>query len=253
MPALQDAVIVAVLVFCRVGGCLMFAPGFSSSRIPMQIRLFIAIAISLAVVPMLLALFASSLLPLTDARFFQLVLTESLTGVLLGLMGRCFLLATQFAATFIANVIGLAGIPGIPLEDAEGSTPLTSLLSMSTTMLLLASGAHIEMLRAVIDSYSAIPPRPTLEWDWLARNLTSALAETSLLALRLAAPFALYSILVNLAIGLAGKFTPQLQIYFIATGATLIGGLFILMLVAPDWLGLAAGAYWSWLREGSLE
>ena len=253
MPALQDVVIATFLIFCRVGGCLIFAPGLSSSRIPMQVRLFIAIGLSLAVVPMLLASMAASLVPAPGAKFFQLVLTESLTGALLGLMGRCFLLAAQFAAIFIANVIGLAGIPGIPLEDAEGSTPLASLLSMSTTMLLLASGAHIEMLRAIIDSYSAIPPRPALEWDWLARNLTSALAETSLLALRLAAPFALYSILVNLAIGLAGKFTPQLQIYFISTGATLVGGLFILMLLAPDWLGLATGAYWSWLREGSLE
>ncbi len=33
----------AFLLFCRIGGCLMLAPGFSSSQIPMQIRLFVAL------------------------------------------------------------------------------------------------------------------------------------------------------------------------------------------------------------------
>ena len=228
----------------------MFAPAYGSSRIPAQVRLWIAVGVSLAVTPMLLQPLNAALLMFPDSSLPQLAFTELMTGALIGLMGRCYLLAAQFAATFIANAIGLAGIPGIPLEDAEGSTPLASLMSMSATMLLLASGAHVEMLRAVFDSYGVLPLRLSLEAGWLAENLTLVLSETTLLALRLAAPFAAYSILVNLAIGFAGKFTPQLQIYFISTGAILIGGLVILGLLAPDWLGLLSGSYSAWLAEG---
>ena len=36
------------LAFCRIGGCLMLMPGFSSARIPMRVRLFVAMAASAA-------------------------------------------------------------------------------------------------------------------------------------------------------------------------------------------------------------
>ena len=42
------------LVFCRVGSCLMLLPGYSNIRVPVQVRLFIAVALSLAVSPGLL-------------------------------------------------------------------------------------------------------------------------------------------------------------------------------------------------------
>ena len=44
----------AILIFCRVGACIMVMQGLSSPRVPMHIRLFIAIALSLALMPLLL-------------------------------------------------------------------------------------------------------------------------------------------------------------------------------------------------------
>ena len=42
------------VLFCRIGGCLMLAPGFSNTQIPVQVRLFIALAATLALAPLLL-------------------------------------------------------------------------------------------------------------------------------------------------------------------------------------------------------
>ena len=39
------------ILFCRIGGCLMLAPGFSTAQIPTQVRLFIALAATLALTP----------------------------------------------------------------------------------------------------------------------------------------------------------------------------------------------------------
>ena len=36
------------LLFCRIGSCLMLAPGVSNTQIPMQVRLFVAIGATLA-------------------------------------------------------------------------------------------------------------------------------------------------------------------------------------------------------------
>ena len=49
----QNAIIVAFLAFCRIGACFMLMPGYSSVRIPMQVRLFTAIAVSLGMLTFL--------------------------------------------------------------------------------------------------------------------------------------------------------------------------------------------------------
>ena len=40
----EGAIIAAFLAFCRIGACFLVMPGLSSARVPMQVRLFVAIA-----------------------------------------------------------------------------------------------------------------------------------------------------------------------------------------------------------------
>ena len=44
----SDTILLVFLAFCRIGGCLMLMPGFASSRVPVNVRLFIAIAVTSA-------------------------------------------------------------------------------------------------------------------------------------------------------------------------------------------------------------
>ena len=45
-----------------------------------------------------------------------------------------------------------------------------------------------------------------------------------MLALRIASPFIIYSVIVNLAIGLTNKLTPTIPVYFISLPFVLFGG-----------------------------
>lgn len=250
-PAFEQAVMVAALVFCRVGSCLMLVPGMSSARIPILVRLLVALAVAAALTPLLWPLLAP-LARLNTADLPVIMLAELLAGLLIGTIARFFLLAVQFAATFAANVIGLAGIPGIPLEDSEALVPLAAIMSLSATMAMLAAGLHLEIIRALIESYAAVPPGGIHQPEWYLDAIVTALSATSMLALRLAAPFAIYAITVNLALGFASKFAPQMQVYFVSTGLVMMGGLMVMWLLAPDWLQLFTAAYGDWLRAGTL-
>ncbi len=75
----QGTVLALFAAFCRVGGCFMLLPGFASARLPMQIRLFVAVAVSMAVLPILW----DTIYPEDaghDVRYIQLILFETLTG-----------------------------------------------------------------------------------------------------------------------------------------------------------------------------
>ena len=87
-----------------------------------------------------------------------MIIKETLVGAAIGLMARFFFLALQFAATAISNFIGLAGIPGVPLEEGDTGSPLATLVSSAAVMLVFAMGLHIELLTAIMDSYRVIEP-----------------------------------------------------------------------------------------------
>src|SRR5690606_17116489 len=119
MHVTSDVVLSIFLLFCRIGGCLMLMPGFASPRVPTQIRLFIAIAVTLALAPLLLPHAMETLSRFRPALPLLPVIAETLTGVFIGLLGRIFFLALQFMASALASFIGYAGFPELAIEDAE--------------------------------------------------------------------------------------------------------------------------------------
>jgi flagellar biosynthesis protein FliR len=249
-PELETAAFSVFLVFCRIGGCMLFAPGLSSARIPMQIRLLVSLGVTLSLSPMLNPDIAEAVQATSPGVRPILIVREIMAGSIIGLMGRFFLLALQFAATAIANMIGLAGIPGVPMEEMEAGSPLATLASTSAVMIILTMGLHIEMLGAVMDSYKVIAVGTPLQPDVLLVNLMKTMSETSMLALRLAAPFIAYGLLVNVTIGLANRFTPLISVYHVTTGGVMLGGFLLLYMMWNDWMLLFISAYEAWIMRG---
>ena len=60
----EGAVIAAFLAFCRIGACFLVMPGLSSVRVPMQVRLFVALAATGG----LLVLLWDQIYPFADRR-----------------------------------------------------------------------------------------------------------------------------------------------------------------------------------------
>ncbi|GGD27629.1 flagellar biosynthetic protein FliR [Aureimonas glaciei] len=238
------------LIFCRIGSCLMLLPGYSSVRIPTQIRLFVAFSISLAVSPGILP----DMLPLMreagdDVRL-QMIVTEILNGMLIGLLGRVFMIALQFSANFLANAIGMGQAIGSPIDESEPAPAVVSLITMTATVLVFSLNLHVEILRALVASYSAMPvalgfaPRTGLV------ALTDNLDQTFHLGLRIASPFVIYGVIVNFAIGLANKMTPQIPIYFISMPFVIAGGLVLLAYSIGDYLTIFLAGFQQWVING---
>ena len=104
---LDGVVIAAFLAFCRIGGCFMLMPGLSSARVPMQIRLFVAIAATFG----LLVHLSDQILPFVSRRpdvLAPMIISEVLVGALIGVMARLYIMARQFMGSAIAMLIGFS-------------------------------------------------------------------------------------------------------------------------------------------------
>ena len=80
--------------------------------------------------------------------------------------------------------------------------------------------------------------------------MVDVVAETSLLALRLSAPFLVYGVTVNLALGMGNRFAQQLSVYHATTGVVILGGFLLLYAMWIDWILVFTGSYQSWLLRG---
>lgn len=233
----------AFLVFCRVGGCLMIAPGLSSNRIPMRIRLYVALAISVACAPLVMPHMPDSLAEAGVFDVAKLIIGESLIGFVFGFMGRVYFFALQTLGNAMAMGIGFSGIPGAPVADEEALPAAAGLLTLAATALLFIFDLHYEIIRGLLISYDSLKPGnwfgPRISLLRMVDQTTSAF----LAALRLCAPFIIYSIMINLAVGFANKMTPQIPAFFIATPFIMFGGLFAMYYLTPELLTLFMDAF----------
>jgi flagellar biosynthetic protein FliR len=245
-----ETVLLVFLLFCRIGGCLMLMPGTSSARVPVQVRLFIALAVTLALTPLLEPTLRAGLANKPSSVALLLIISEVVTGALIGLMGRVFFQALQFMASAAAMFIGFGTMPGTPIEDTEPSPAFATLITLTATVLLFATDQHWEVLRAVIGSYSALPLSEPLALDLSLAKLVDALTSAFIVALQISSPFIVYALIVNLMVGLANKMIPQIPVYFIATPFILAGGFFILYFTVGESLRLFMMGFMGWLARG---
>jgi flagellar biosynthesis protein FliR len=238
---------VYILVFCRVGAVLVLLPGFASARMPGSVRLLLAMMITVALTPIVIG--QEVVEPQDIARLHWAMLSELVIGLAFGFWCYCFLYASRFAASIIASVVGLAGIPGQPLEDNDPSSHLATLLSLSATIMIFATDLHLASLAALVRSYETMPIYTVPSGEWLAQGSIRLVSETSVIGLQIASPFIVFAVVVNLALGLCIKFTPQLQIYFAAMGLTIFCSFLILHTLFPSLSQISLQAYSAWLAK----
>ncbi|MBX4377834.1 flagellar biosynthetic protein FliR, partial [Mycobacterium tuberculosis] len=67
--------------------------------------------------------------------------------------------------------------------------------------------------------------------------------------IRIAAPFIVFAIVVNIAVGLINKLTPTIPVYFISMPFVLAGGLMLLYFSMPDLLRFFTSEAGTYLRN----
>lgn len=242
IPLSENAVIAAFLAFCRIGACFLLMPGLSSARVPVQVRLFVAVAATFA----MLAHLWGVILPAADrnpAVLAPMIVSELLTGGLIGLLARLYMMALQFMGTAMAMLIGYGGVAGPGIENGEPQGPLGDLISFSALLLLFVFDFHHEIIRALIQSYQVAPIDAFFDPRAALVDLTDTLGDAFTIVLRLGSPFLAYALLVNLTIGFVNKLVPQIPVYFISLPMVVAGGLILLYFGIATMLSLFADGF----------
>lgn len=228
----QSQLWLGFLVFLRVAATVSLLPGFGEQSVPMRVKLTIALAFTFIVSASLNV----SLPPFSVSALAVLSATETLSGVLIGLGIRLFILALQTAGSIAAQSTSLSQILGG--AAVEPIPAMGYVLTVGAVALAVMAGLHVKAAQLLIHSYTLLPMGLFAGGGDVADWGLAQVARAFELAFVLAAPFVLMSILYNLALGVINKAMPQLMVAFVGAPVITLGGLFLLFLAAPTMLGV---------------
>jgi flagellar biosynthesis protein FliR len=244
------AAIGAFVLFCRIGACLMLAPGFSNAQIPAQVRLFVALAVTLTLTPLLLERVPGAVFGDDPIFTLKVIAVESLVGGMIGFLARIFYLALEALAVGAATMLGFSNPFGFQVEGDEAMAPLATLVSLAAIALLFAADLHWELLRGLVASYDVIPVGADFNARLALKQIADALGESFRLSLRIASPYVIYALVVNLALALVNRLTPQVQVFFVAMPFVAAGGLILLYFTIKPAIDAFVSGFGAWLISG---
>ena len=229
---LEGSLWLGFLVFLRVAATVSLLPAFGESSVPIRIKLVLSLAFTAIVAPAI-----DVDVPVqTVGTIALLVLTETVSGVLIGLGLRLFILALQTAGSIAAQSTSLSQILGG--AAIEPLPAMGYILTVGALALAALSGLHIKAAQLMILSYDLLPLGLFAGGSDVAQWGIAQISRAFSLAFVLAAPFVLMSVIYNLTLGVINKAMPQLMVAFVGAPVITLGGLFILFLAAPIMLSV---------------
>lgn len=232
------------MIFTRVGAAMMLLPGMSGQLISTRIRLLMALAIALVLLPTIGRMFPP--LPRQVSTLALMLASEALVGIYLGLLTQMLMASLNIAGTFIGFQVGLTNAFSFDTVSEQQSATLTAFLSNLAMAAIFATDLHHLMLRAVADSYATFVPGQPLMLDDFSQTLGHLMSQSFGFGLQMAAPLVAFGLIFYGGLGLLSRLAPQIQVFFVALPIQVLGGLSILMVALP----LIVSQFLRWFEAG---
>jgi flagellar biosynthetic protein FliR len=233
VEALQTWAWIGALLFARLGAVLMLAPGWGEQAAPAQIRLAAALLVTFALAPAT-AGYAPPL-PASIGLAAPLIVSEIFVGLILGGGARLLMSALQVAGATVGLASGLGFAQQVDPIASQPAAIFSGFFSLMGVVLVMSAGLHRVMLEAAAESYALFPPGSPPLFGEASAYALEAVATGFSLGLQIAAPVLIFSLIFNLALGVASRLVPQVQIFLVALPASVLLG------VAVTALGLGGG------------
>ncbi|QIG79705.1 flagellar biosynthetic protein FliR [Stakelama tenebrarum] len=210
------------ILFARTGAVLMLLPVFSEDAVPGRIRLLIAFGMTSGIWPLqneaALAVAQSGPLP-------AVLIAELLTGLAMGMIVKILFYAISMAGSIISMQIGLSA--AMLFDPAQGSqVPLLSkFVTMAAAIVCMAMQVHHLWIQSIVESYNLFPIGGLPPAQDFAQMAIAAINRSMMLAVGLAAPLLIYGIVFNVALGLAARVAPAIQVFFISQPLNIMLGM----------------------------
>jgi len=213
-----------LLAFVRIGGIVVFAPFFSSSALPARAKAMFVGAVAFLLAPLVASL----------PNAHPEIGFASLTGELaVGLVYGIILALLNEMLLFAGEIVGLQfSFSAVNLLDPTSSiqTPLMSnLFQLMGTLVLIVAGLDRVVLASLVRSFQAVPLGSFALLSKTSGAIVQAGGGIFLAAVELAAPVLATTMLVEIAVALLSRLSPQLPVMSLTVPMKTLSGFAVLI------------------------
>lgn len=217
-------IIMYVWPFFRLAALFTVAPLFGEHTIPVKFKVGLAAIIAVLIAPVLPA--APAVGPTSFAGLL-IIVQQVLIGLALGFVMKMVFLAVQTAGELIGLQMGLSFAsffsPGV-----GSSNVISRFLNITAILMFLSFNVHLMVLEMLVESFQWVPIGSPLisNGGWWQLVTFGGFLFSGGLALSL--PIMTALLLINLAMAVLNRVSPQFSIYSVGFAITLLSGMVLM-------------------------
>lgn len=226
---LAGGVLAFILTFVRIGAMVMIMPGLGDSFVSERIRLHLALGLSFVLFPLVLP-YVPTPLPPTFA-LLVMIFGEFVIGLLIGTVARVFMTAMDTAGMLISMQSGLSNAQVFNPSLASQGSLMGALLSVTGVLLLFETNLHHLLITGMVESYGMFPVGEVPDTGSMAEIMVRAVSSSFSVAVKIATPFLVLTLLIYVAMGVLSRLMPQVQVFLLALPMQILLSMVLLMMV----------------------
>lgn len=215
----------------RVAGFMGAIPVYFGSQTPARIKISLMFALSLVLFPLL----APNLPPISfnPVSFLLFTSSETLLGLLIGLMSRLIFTAVEFGGTIIGYQMGFAAANVFDPQHENQISLISQFQNVFAILIFLALDGHHIFLQTAVQSYTLLPPGQFDLSGGAIPYLMELTTRMFTLGVQFSAPVLAVLLLSGLILGILARVFPQLNVFLLSFPLN-IGIAFLVMALTLD-------------------
>ena len=231
-----------LLIFVRITMFVYLAPFYGMRGVPNQVKIGLSFFVSIMLFHVTQP--HEALVYNTVWGYAMIVAKEALTGLFLGYGVSICTSIVAFAGRIIDMETGLSMANLMDPTTREMSSMTGVFYQYTVTLILLISGMHRYLLKALAESYVLIPVNGAIfHTDKLLQTMLTFLRDYISIGFRICLPVFAVMLLLNAVLGIMAKVAPQMNMFAIGLQLKVLVGLCVLFITVGMLPGVADFIY----------
>jgi len=232
---------VFLLIFVRMTGLFVIAPIFGRKNVPNYFKIGFSFFTALIIVNTAAVQSFQNEESLLMYSIF--VIKEFLLGLSIGFVAYISYTAIYIAGEIIDMQIGFGMVNVMdPVNNIQ--VPVTANLYFIISMLLFLSlNGHHMLIKALFDSFSAVPIGTAVFDTGLADGIMDLFSSVFATGFKIAAPIVATILITEVALGTISRMVPQLNIFVIGMPLKIIIGIILMILTIPMFVSVMESVF----------
>jgi len=216
--------------FVRISAMMMAAPVFGARMLPVRIRIFMALSISVLTVPLLPAVPAVDPISLAAG---SILLQQILIGVATGFIIQMVFQSLVIAGEAIANGMGLGFARMVDPANGVQVPVISQFFVVLATLLFVILNGHLLLIELIVRSFQILPIGESGLSLPAIKSVVNWAGQMFIGGLMISLPAVTALMVVNISMGVITRAAPQLNIFAVGFPLMILLGFIFLAATLP--------------------